>query len=149
MTSSSSESSSSDKFYRILLIEGGPRWAVMVRTKLFGEGRLSFGLELEWADDVEEAIRKIPTEKVDAILLDYTVMSGECFVLLERLRALSQTLPIVVASSDDNPKIEEELLRRGVSDYFIKSGSESKPLAAALRYAIERHLGRSDQGLSL
>ncbi|MCG3175532.1 MAG: hypothetical protein MOGMAGMI_00465 [Candidatus Omnitrophica bacterium] len=136
------------RYYRILLVEGEPRWAVLVRTKLFGEGRLSFGLELEWADDVEEALRRLSSEKVDAVLLDYTVMSGECFVLLERLRAISSTLPVVVASSDDNPKIEEELMRRGVSDYFVKGNAEAKPLAAALRFAIERHLGRSDSGMT-
>lgn len=128
----------------ILVVEDDEATAELERRTL-----ARAGFEITVAGNVGEALALLKHRGFDAILLDYNLPDGEPWAIVERARALSPRVPVVLITSAGSEPIVAEALQRGVGDYIRKSPSYLDRLgdvvkrAASMAHAEEalRHSG--------
>jgi DNA-binding NtrC family response regulator len=106
------------------------------------------GYEVTPARSPAEALERLEASDFDLALLDLnytrdTTSGQEGFDLMERLRALDRTLPVLVMTAWSSIAGAVEAMRRGARDYIEKPWDDEKLLAAArtqieLRRAVRR-----------
>jgi DNA-binding NtrC family response regulator len=106
------------------------------------------GYEVTPARSPSEALERLEASDFDLAVLDLnytrdTTSGQEGFDLLERIRALDPTLPVLVMTAWSSVASAVEAMRRGARDYIEKPWDDEKLLAAArtqieLRRAVRR-----------
>src|SRR6186997_3533715 len=109
---------------------------------------LDEGYEVSPARSPAEALDRLEAADFDLALLDLnytrdTTSGQEGFDLMERIRALDPTLPVLVMTAWSSVAGAVEAMRRGARDYIEKPWDDEKLLAAArtqidLRRALRR-----------
>jgi DNA-binding NtrC family response regulator len=110
---------------------------------------LDEGYEVTPARSPAEALERLEATDFDLALLDLnytrdTTSGQEGFDLMERIRALDPTLPVLVMTAWSSVAGAVEAMRRGARDYIEKPWDDDKLLAAArtqieLRRAVRRN----------
>lgn len=72
------------------------------------------------AGDVQEGLSLFFREKPDMVLIDYHMPRINGVEGVKMLRQLSQTVPILVFTIDDDQAIADEFLRAGANDFALK-----------------------------
>lgn len=101
---------------RVLIVEDQKPMSHALQIKL-----TSSGFDVTIANDGEEALKILETEKFDIILLDLIMPRMDGFVALQEMKKRNVKAPVIVASNlgqEDDIKKAKDL---GASDYFIKS----------------------------
>jgi len=92
-------------------------------------------LEIEFADNTESNIKTFPTGELclenmsqnpDVIILDYHLNSVDKNAIngletLDRIKAVDQTIPVVMLSSQDKIKVAANCMKHQAFDYIVKS----------------------------
>ena len=92
-------------------------------------------LEIEFADNTESIIKTFPTGELclnnitqnpDVIILDYHLNSIDKNAIngletLDRIKAVDQTIPVVMLSSQDKIKVAVNCMKHQAFDYIVKS----------------------------
>jgi DNA-binding NtrC family response regulator len=109
---------------------------------------LDEGFEVQAARSPAEALERLEATDVDLAILDLnytrdTTSGQEGFDLMERIRALDPTLPVLVVTAWSSVAGAVEAMRRGARDYIEKPWDDDKLVAAArtqieLRRAVRR-----------
>jgi DNA-binding NtrC family response regulator len=109
---------------------------------------LDDGYEVTPARSPAEALERLEATDFDLAILDLnytrdTTSGQEGFDLMERIRALDPTLPVLVMTAWSSVAGAVEAMRRGARDYIEKPWDDDKLLAAArtqieLRRAVRR-----------
>src|ERR1051326_2399935 len=109
---------------------------------------LDEGYEVTAARSPSEALERLEAADFDLAILDLnytrdTTSGQEGFDLMERIRALDPTLPVLVMTAWSSVAGAVEAMRRGARDYIEKPWDDDKLLAAArtqieLRRAVRR-----------
>jgi DNA-binding NtrC family response regulator len=125
---------------RLLAADDQPDVLEALRLLLCAEG-----FELETAASPGAALRTLESRDFDAVLLDLnyardTTSGREGLDLIERVRALDATLPVVVMTAYGSVEGAVEAMRRGARDYVEKPWDNAR-LLATLRTQVE--LGRA------
>ena len=125
---------------RVLVADDQADVLEAVRLLLKGEG-----IETETAASPPGVLRALESGDFDAILIDLnytrdTTSGREGFDLLSRVRALDDTVPVVVMTAWGSIEGAVEAMRRGARDYIEKPWDNTR-LLATLRTQIE--LGRA------
>lgn len=68
----------------------------------------------------KDAIALYEDESPDFILIDIHTPDKECIKLIQRLRKLNYSLPIIVIAAQDNPSILMEIANLSIDAYFYK-----------------------------
>ena len=89
--------------------------------------------------DVETALRFLQQERFDALLLDLDAGEERGIDALLRARIATTSLPVVVASADDDETLALRALRLGAQDYIIKREASPHVVTRTLLHAVERH----------
>src|SRR3954462_8780907 len=107
------------------------------------------GYEASPARSPAEALERLRAADLDLALLDLnytrdTTSGQEGFDLMERIRALDSTLPVLVMTAWSSVAGAVEAMRRGARDYIEKPWDDDKLLAAVrtqieLRRAVRRN----------
>jgi len=107
------------------------------------------GYEVTPARSAAEALDRLEASDFDLAILDLnytrdTTSGQEGFDLMERIRALDPTLPVLVMTAWSSVAGAVEAMRRGARDYIEKPWDDDKLLAAArtqveLRRAVRRN----------
>lgn len=71
-------------------------------------------------------------------ILDLSLPDATCLEALTALRAMSESLPIIVLTGFDDLDVALSALRFGADDYLIKNYADGFTLERAMRYAVER-----------
>ena len=110
---------------------------------------LDEGYEVTPARSPAEALERLEATDFDLAILDLnytrdTTSGQEGFDLMERIRALDPTLPVLVMTAWSSVGGAVEAMRRGARDYIEKPWDDDKLLAAArtqieLRRAVRRN----------
>lgn len=80
---------------------------------------------------------------VDLILLDLGLVDSKGLETLDKVRAMSNNIPIVIVTGDDNEEwIKEALSRRGAEDYLVKARHSNQEILERIRNAVSRSKGR-------
>ncbi len=89
------------------------------------------GFDTAFANDGMQAVALARRDKPDLVLLDIGLPGGDGFVVIQRLKAMSQNrvLPFVVLSARDPETNRERMLAAGAEAYFQKPANNEELLA--------------------
>ena len=117
--------------HRILVIEDEGHVAGSIRDAL-----TEIGYAVTVAAGGADALNKVTDDAPDLVLLDLNLPDMPGFEVLDRLRARSPALPVVIVSGNTDPMMAEAALALGAVDYVTKPVTLdrlSEAAAAALR----------------
>lgn len=118
-----------------MLVEGVKEDADFIKLHL----PLKEGFSIECVNTLEEAINKISDNSYDCILID-TVLDDQYIIsTVERIRAKTSRIPIIVISNSDDEEMAVNAIRKGAHDYFIKNCINGRNLSRCVIHSIERH----------
>jgi len=92
------------------------------------------GIEVVTARNADEALAKL--EGVDVVVTDYAMPGKTGLELLEHVRALDESLPIIMLTAHGSERIAVEALKRGAYDYIAKP-FDNDEVAYSIRRACE------------
>jgi DNA-binding NtrC family response regulator len=103
------------------------------------------GIEVRTAAGTDEALTKI--EGADVVVTDYAMPGRNGLELLDEVRALDPSIPVIVLTAHGSERIAVEALKRGAYDYIAKP-FDNDEVAYSVRRACEtrslrRHAERS------
>ena len=103
---------------KILIIEDDKFLRTLIVRKLIEEG-----FETAEADDGEEGLKKVRTEKPDLILLDLILPGMDGFEVLAEIKKdpITTLVPIIILSNLGQKEDVEKASEFGVADYLIKA----------------------------
>jgi len=122
---------------RILLVEDDPMIGASVR-----DGLRQDGFATDWVRDGVAADTALATESYDMILLDLGLPRLSGGALLERLRARSSRVPVIILTARDAVEDRIAGLDAGADDYVVKP-FDLDELAARIRAVSRRREGRA------
>jgi two-component system, cell cycle sensor histidine kinase and response regulator CckA len=121
---------------KVLLVEDNPGDARLIREMLAEVKNASF--QLEWVDRLAKALDRIAQGNIDVVLLDLTMPDSSGLETFTKMHSRNPRVPIIPLTGLDDEAFAVNALRAGAQDYLVKGEVESKLLAGAIRYAIER-----------
>jgi signal transduction histidine kinase len=128
--------SSHESSLRILLVDDNADHLFLARREL--EGALNCEVITAWTG--AEALRLALTTEahLDAILLDNGLLDMTGLDVLTQLREADVLTPIIIITGQGSEQIAVEALRRGASDYIVKSAAGNEIFPTVVQRAIER-----------
>lgn len=130
---------------RILVVDDDEVDRMTVRQALTQAGVC---MEMSEVSNGSDALAALRTTTYDCVFLDYCLPDQDVLVLIQRLRSLEITVPLVVLTTHTDEQIAMELMESGATDYLSKSRLCSETLAQALRYAIGLHRAQMQTALA-
>ena len=91
------------------------------------------GVEVREAGSMEEALPQV--EGVDVVVTDYSMPGKTGLELLDAVRAMDPTLPVIMVTAHGSERIAVEALKRGAYDYMSKPFDNDE-----VAYSIQRAL---------
>jgi sigma-B regulation protein RsbU (phosphoserine phosphatase) len=134
-----------DQPTRVLLIEDNPGDADLVRLRLV-EG--NSGLDVSCVDRLSAGLTSMSEKPPAVVLLDLNLPDSRGEATFRSLLKNAPGVPVVVLSGHDDEELATNALHQGVQDYLVKGTFNSKQLACAMRYAIERQALRTSLDMS-
>lgn len=120
----------------VCVVEDNPSDARIVTNMLKDCRRFTFNL---WTQDSLENINCIIEDnKIDIILLDLTLRDSSKDSTIDRIKEMSETLPVVIITSDDDDRDIEKVFELGAQEYLIKSRFDKDLLVKTLDYSLQR-----------
>ena len=102
---------------KLLVVEDEPVQLRILTSRLAAEG-----FDVVVARDGVQAVGMVRRETPNLVLLDIGIPGGDGYVVLQRLKALSQhaVVPIIAVSARSADTDREKMLALGADDYFQK-----------------------------
>jgi len=119
----------------LLLIEDNPGDADLVRLRLV-EGKSD--LDVTFADRLSTGLDSLSRNLPAVVLLDLNLPDSHGAETFRNVLKRAPGVPIVVLSGQDDEELAVKAVHQGVQDYLVKGNFDSKQLARAMRYAMER-----------
>lgn len=130
-----------DQRFNVLLVEDNPGDARLIRESLAETEGQAF--DLETADKLATALRRLGDGGIDAILLDLALPDSNGQETFDRAKAKAPAVPIIILTGLGDEALALKMVREGAQDYVAKVNLNGSLLTRAIRYAIERE--RVDQ----
>jgi diguanylate cyclase (GGDEF)-like protein/PAS domain S-box-containing protein len=121
---------------RVLLVGDDPVYVGIVRHSLNPPG--GTGCDVDVADSLASACRRLAEERVDAVILDLGLAEAGGVAAVRSLCGTFPALPVVVLAAVDDPALALQAVQGGAQDYLVKGAVAKDLLARAVSYAIER-----------
>lgn len=122
---------------RVLLVQHEPENLDQLQSTF--EGAKDGSYELEWVEQLSEALQRLSSGGIDVVLLDLKLPDSEGPVTFERMYAFAPDVPIVVLTNLDDERIAVGTVQGGAQDYLVKGQVSDQLLLRSIRYAVERH----------
>ena len=119
----------------VLVIEDNPGDADLVRLRLV-EGRSD--LEVNCVDRLSAGLDALEGAPPSVVLLDLNLPDSRGAETFRKILSKAPGVPVVVLSGQDDEELAAKAVHQGVQDYLVKGAFDSKQLARAMRYAVER-----------
>jgi DNA-binding response OmpR family regulator len=115
---------------KILIVEDDKFLRLLLERKLKNEN-----FEVVAAEDGEEALEKIVTEKPDLILLDIILPKKSGFAVLEEINKDEnlKRIPVFIISNLGQPEDIERGENLGAKEYFVKAGLSLEELIKKIK----------------
>ncbi|MFW5967076.1 MAG: Glu/Leu/Phe/Val dehydrogenase dimerization domain-containing protein [Persicimonas sp.] len=127
----------------IVLVEDNPLHRRLIERLIASGSRLNY--ELETFEVLDEALERLRDGGVDVILLDLVLPESQGLDTVARVRAESDSVPIVVLTGVDDVEVALRAVDAGALDYLVKDKISSSRLDRAVRYALERTRARTNE----
>ena len=119
----------------VLLIEDNPGDADLVRLRLV-EGMSN--VDVRCVDRLSTGLASLTEGLPSLVLLDLNLPDSRGAETFRSVLKNAPGVPVVVLSGQSDEELAAKALHQGVQDYLVKGDFNSKQLARAMRYAIER-----------
>src|SRR5947207_5961357 len=119
----------------VLLIEDNPGDADLVRLRLV---EAHSDLAVSCVNRLSTGLASMIVETPAMVLLDLNLPDSHGAETYRKVLEEAPGVPIVVLSGQDDEELAVNAVHQGVQDYLVKGNFDSKQLARAMRYAIER-----------
>jgi DNA-binding response OmpR family regulator len=115
---------------KILIVEDDKFLRLLLERKLKNEN-----FEVVAAEDGEEALEKIVTEKPDLILLDIILPKKSGFAVLQEINKDEnlKRIPVFIISNLGQPEDIERGKNLGAKEYFVKAGLSLEELIKKIK----------------
>ncbi len=103
------------------------------------------------ADSVQMGVNIFRSEAIDLVLIDYHMPVEDGMLGVQKLRALSASVPIIVLTVDENQSIADAFINKGASDFAlkpIKAPDLLSRLSVHLAMAGEKNTSKCVKGIS-
>lgn len=125
-----------DKSKKLLLVEDDQFLSSLLKNRLQKEG-----VEVEYAKDGEDAIKKIREAVFSLVLMDIILPKKSGFEILEEIRTdpvlQHKELPIIIISNLGQPEDVKRGLELGAVEYFVKARTSIDDLVTKIKQFIE------------
>ncbi|HEY3928164.1 MAG TPA: response regulator [Candidatus Koribacter sp.] len=121
----------------VLLVEDNPGDAELISDFLSVGNHRQFRVRI--ADRLSDAIKLRDQEAADVILLDLNLPDSNGFDTVEAMLAHAPGVPIIVLTGLESD-LGSRAMRKGCQDYLVKGTVDSRSLARAIEYAVERRI---------
>src|SRR5262245_44792483 len=125
-------------FLSILLVEDDVVYATYLSDVFSAIGSHT---RIRHTTSLATAFEADPTQ-FDAALLDLELPDASGLEVVHAFRRRVPGLPIIVLTSNDDPKLASQAIHAGAQDYVVKSDADPQILFRAIRYSIERAGGQ-------
>ncbi|MCU1642393.1 MAG: hypothetical protein JWN03_2668 [Nocardia sp.] len=129
------EAKRADRRPTVLLVEDDRADALLVEELVADAAP---GLHLKWARTLAEACASLAADPPDCILLDLHLPDARGLEALERIRAVTDEVAVVVLTGLDQERTGLAAMSAGAQDYLVKGRVEPELFGRAVRYAIQR-----------
>ncbi len=119
----------------ILLIEDNPGDADLVRLRLV---EAHSDIAVSCVNKLSAGLASMTVETPAMVLLDLNLPDSHGAQTYRTVLDRAPGVPIVVLSGMEDEEMAASAVHQGVQDYLVKGSFDSKQLARAMRYAIER-----------
>lgn len=108
------------------------------------------GVKMNWSEcyDCAGAIAALQQEQFDCVFLDYRLPDGDGLSLVQQVRALGITVPLVVLTGQGDEQIAVQVMKAGACDYVSKDKLAPDILYQILRQAIRLHRAEIEAALA-
>jgi signal transduction histidine kinase len=120
----------------VLLVEDNAGDARLIQESLADTRGAPF--ELEFADRLASALRRLAEGGIDAVLLDLGLPDSKGQQTFDQAKAGAPGVPIIVLTGLGDDALALKMVEDGAQDYVAKIGLDGGTLARAIRYAIAR-----------
>ena len=120
----------------LLLVEDDPDHAFLVRRRLADHGAL--GLQVVHLTTAAAATARLEAGGVRCVLLDLSLPDAQGMQALHALRAVDESVPIVVLTGLDSDVVGLQALQAGAQDYLVKGQHAPDAVARSVLFAMER-----------
>ena len=125
---------------RLLSVEDNPGDARLLVELISGvddQNAVAIG-ELTTVPSLAQAKIVLEQKSFDLILLDLSLPDSLGLDTVKKMQQLAPEIPIVVMSGIQDDAVGVQAVQAGAQDYLVKGYVDSRGLARAIRYAIER-----------
>ena len=119
---------------RVLLVEDSP-----TQARATAIGLEKRGAKVHFAPTLDVARKVLNSETIDVILLDLNLPGSTGIDTVRYMRVVTELIPIVVFTSEDNNETAHYALKNGAQDYLVKGQFSGDLIDRSLRYAIDRN----------
>lgn len=125
-----------EEIVKILVVDDDEVDRMAVQRALKAAG---FHLELLEVGDCAGAIAVLQQQLFDCVFLDYRLPDGDGLTLVEQVRSLGITVPLVVLTGQGDERIAVQLMKAGACDYISKASLSPENLYQTVRQTIRVH----------
>ena len=125
----------SNESKHVLLIEDNRGDADLVRLRLV---EANSDLDVSCADRLSAGLASMSQTPPAVVLLDLNLPDSRGAETFRKVLKEAPGVPVVVLSGRDDEELAAKAVQQGVQDYLVKGAFDSKQLARAMRYAMER-----------
>ena len=95
--------------------------------------------EVEWASSYKQGLKRLrESNNFEVCLMDFLLGEKTGLDLLEQIDAANCPVPIILLTGKGDGQVDIKAMRRGATDYLVKSSVNAEKLERSIRYAIER-----------
>lgn len=128
---------------KILLVEDNSVDQLMVEEVL--QDATTFRYQITICERLQDATGCIAKQHPDIILLDLSLPDSSGLETLEKVKACSPDIPIVIFTGLDDKQVGLEAINMGAEDYLVKGEiREGSVLERTISFALERYKLRHD-----
>jgi len=130
---------------KILVVDDDEVDRMAVRRALKAAG---LQMELSQTDSCAGAIAALQQQQFDCVLLDYFLPDGDGLNLIQQVRSLGITVPLVVLTGQGDEQVAVELMKAGACDYISKARVSPDNLSQILRHCVRLYRAEKEVELA-
>jgi PAS domain S-box-containing protein len=130
---------------KILVVDDDEIDRMAVRRALKAAG---VQMELLEVGDCAGAIAVLQQQAFDFVFLDYHLPDGDALTLVQEIRTLEITVPLVVLTGQGDEQIAVQVMKAGACDYLSKASLSPEKLYQVLRQTIRVHRAEIEAALA-
>lgn len=127
---------------RVLYIDDYPLDRELVRDALEKEHG---GFQIIEAASREEFETRLGEQDYDIVLSDFNILGFEGLQVLDAVKEKFPQVPVIIVTGTGSEEVAVETMKRGASDYVIKSPSHIRRLPHTIRAALEKKRLRDER----